>query len=130
MSVTLKNPASNVTIVSSVTQPAMSSTPYAATFQPTVDLFRQKVEREVRRYGAAEALKRWKLVGEYFQTEDWWPGVARAIEELFDQAFEDEHRREEERQKASAVAKFADQMVLAMGANPELNYMLKKGITE
>lgn len=45
-----------------------------------------KVKNDIRLYGPDVALKRWRGVSDYFQTEDWWPSVARKVEDTFEEA--------------------------------------------
>ena len=56
--------------------------------------FRQKVEREIRRYGVDMAMKRWHVICDYLQTEDWWPAVVREVDMVFDKAFDERNLRQ------------------------------------
>ena len=67
------------------------------------DAFRQKVEREIRRYGVDEARKRWSVICDYMQTEDWWPAVARSVEDVFDIAYEERNRCQAEQNNRQAI---------------------------
>lgn len=58
--------------------------------------FRQKVEREIKRYGVEVAMDRWRVMVDYMQTEDWWPAVAREVETVFDEAYEERNRQQTE----------------------------------
>lgn len=58
--------------------------------------FRQKVEREIKRYGVEVAMDRWRVMVDFFQTEDWWPAVAREVETVFDEAYEERNRQQTE----------------------------------
>lgn len=58
--------------------------------------FRQKVEREIKRYGVEVAMDRWRVMVDFFQTENWWPAVAREVETLFDEAYEERNRQQTE----------------------------------
>ena len=46
----------------------------------------EKVKRDIKLFGPEEALRRWRGVSEYFQTEDWWPSVARKVDDVFVEA--------------------------------------------
>ena len=54
------------------------------------------MKREIRRNGLEEAMKLWEKEIGIHHTEDWWPPVARAVEALFDEAYEARARKEEE----------------------------------
>ena len=59
-----------------------------------------KVKREIKRYGVEQALLRWRVMCDYMQTEEWWPYVARKVEEVFDDAFDAlAFRQDAERQR-------------------------------
>lgn len=59
-----------------------------------------KVKREIKRYGVEKALMRWRVMCDYMQTEEWWPYVARKVEDVFDEAFDAlAYRQEAERQR-------------------------------
>ena len=59
-----------------------------------------KVKSDILRYGLEKALERWHVVCDYMQTQDWWPAVARQVEAVFDNAFEERARlQREERQR-------------------------------
>lgn len=62
--------------------------------------FSKKVEREIKRYGVDEAQKRWHVLCDYFQTEDWWPAVAREVEAVFDNFFEEKNQQQAEQNRA------------------------------
>lgn len=62
--------------------------------------FSKKVEREIKRYGVDEAQKRWHVVCDYFQTEDWWPAVAREVEAVFDNYFEEKNQQQAEQSRS------------------------------
>ncbi|MBR4389023.1 MAG: hypothetical protein IKT00_07580 [Prevotella sp.] len=55
--------------------------------------FCEKVKREITRYGVENALTRWRVVCDYLQTECWWPEVARKVELVFDDAFNDRNHQ-------------------------------------
>lgn len=61
--------------------------------------FSKKVEREIKRYGVDEAQKRWHVLCDYFQTEDWWPAVAREVEAVFDNYFEEKNQQQAEQNR-------------------------------
>lgn len=56
----------------------------------------EKVNSEILRYGLDKALDRWHVVCDYMQTQDWWPAVARKVEALFDAAFAERARLQQE----------------------------------
>ncbi len=58
---------------------------------PVAD-FCKKVAREINRYGVDEAMRRWRVVCDYMQTEAWWPMAAEEVETLFDAAYEERNR--------------------------------------
>ena len=60
----------------------------------------RKVERDIKRYGVDEAQRRWHVLCDYFQTEDWWPAVAREVEAVFDNFFEEKNLRQTEANRA------------------------------
>ena len=59
------------------------------------EAFCRKVKREIKRFGVEKALSRWRVMCDYMQTEDWWPFVARKVEAVIDDAFEERDRREQ-----------------------------------
>ena len=65
-----------------------------------------KVKREIMRFGVEQAMSRWRVISEYFQTEDWWPAVARDVEALFDEAYEKRNRLQEERDNRQQSSTF------------------------
>lgn len=62
--------------------------------------FSKKVEREIKRYGVDEAQRRWHVLCDYFQTEDWWPAVAREVEAVFDSFYEEKNQQQAEVNRA------------------------------
>ena len=88
---------------------------------PSVQVaFRQKVEREIRRYGVEEAMKRWRVICDYMQTEDWFPPVVRKVEKVFDSAFDERNRQRAEsasRQAASPIQLTISQQQGDMGTS-------------
>ena len=82
--------------------------------------FRQKVEREIKRYGVDMAMERWRVMCDYMQTEDWWPAVAREVETVFDEAYEERNRQQTElncRRTASPIQLTVNQQQGNMGTN-------------
>ena len=82
--------------------------------------FRQKVEREIKRYGVEVAMDRWRVMVDYMQTEDWWPAVAREVETLFDEAYEERNRQQTElnsRRTATPIQLTVNQQQGNMGTN-------------
>lgn len=62
-----------------------------------------KAKREIERFGVENALTRWRVICDYMHTEDWWPPVARKVEEVFDEAFKERNKqlqKERERQQS------------------------------
>lgn len=82
--------------------------------------FHQKVEREIKRYGVDMAMERWRVMVDFFQTEDWWPAVAREVETVFDEAYEERNRQQTElncRRTASPIQLTVNQQQGNMGTN-------------
>ena len=52
------------------------------------------MKREIRRNGLEEAVEWWNKEISIHHTEDWWPPVARAVEQLIDDAYEARDRKE------------------------------------
>lgn len=52
-----------------------------------------KAKREIERFGVENALTRWRVICDYMHTEDWWPPVARKVEEVFDEAFKERNKQ-------------------------------------
>ena len=80
----------------------------------------QQVEREIKRYGVDVAMERWRVMCDYLQTEDWWPAVAREVEMLFDEAYEERNRQQTElncRQTASPIQLTVNQQQGNMDTN-------------
>lgn len=69
-----------------ITMPSGETDGYVSK-QPLHKLYARKVEREILRYGVDRAMERWRVVCDYMQTESWWPPVACAVEEVFDDAY-------------------------------------------
>ncbi len=55
----------------------------------------KKVKQEIMRYGVIAAMERWRVIGEYMQTEDWWPPVARKVEYVFNKAYKKHNQQQE-----------------------------------
>lgn len=80
---------------------------------PTMHVdFCKKVKREIKRYGVISAMERWRVVGEYMHTEDWWPKVARQVEKVFDKAYEKYNQQQE------AMANRQPAPILQLNNNP------------
>ena len=82
--------------------------------------FHQKVEREIKRHGVDMAMERWRVMCDYMQTEDWWPAVAREVETVFDEAYEERNRQQTElncRRTASPIQLTVNQQQGNMGTN-------------
>lgn len=90
----ITQPTSPVTSTTAAMVQTVTPSPYDSNGGLSVDMLCKKVKRDIRRYGVEEALKRWKCICEYFQTEDWWPPIVRVIEEVFDEAFDEEHKNQ------------------------------------
>ena len=63
----------------------IAHTPDAATLAFIQMVMCDLVRRDIRRFGAEEARRRWLKVSEYYVTEDWWPSVARKVNDVFDE---------------------------------------------
>lgn len=63
---------------------------------PTMQaVFCKKAKQEIMRYGVNTAMERWRVIGEYMQTEDWWPPVARKVENVFNKAYKKHNQQQE-----------------------------------
>lgn len=82
------------------TLPPSDDTTAVVAIQSVIDYFKAHycgaVKREIRRNGLEEAVKMWKQEIGLHHTEDWWPPVARAVEQLIDDAYEARDRKVEE----------------------------------
>lgn len=58
-------------------------------------VFCKKVKQEIMRYGVIASMERWRVIGEYMQTEDWWPPVARKVEKVFNNAYKKYNQQQE-----------------------------------
>ena len=58
-------------------------------------VFCKKVKQEIEWYGVIAAMERWRVIGEYMQTEDWWPPVARMVEKVFNKAYKKHNQQQE-----------------------------------
>ena len=79
--------------------PVVNATAQTPVLPPEETRYCNKVKREIRRYGVDRAMARWRVMCDYMQTEDWWPAVARAVELVFDNAYEERNRILEEDRK-------------------------------
>ena len=82
------------------TLPPSDDTAAVVAIQSVIDYFVAHycgaMKREIRRNGLEEAVEWWNKEISIHHTEDWWPPVARAVEQLIDDAYEARARKEEE----------------------------------
>lgn len=57
----------------------------------------------LRQEGLAKAREQWQVLNDTMSTEDWWPQVARAARQLFDDYAAEQERKQQERLQASAT---------------------------
>ena len=57
----------------------------------------------LRQEGLAKAREQWLVLNDTMSTEDWWPQVARAVRQLFDDYAAEQERKQQERLQASAT---------------------------
>lgn len=57
----------------------------------------------LRQEGLAKAREQWQVLNDTMSTEDWWPQVARAVRQLFDDYAAEQERKQQERLQASAT---------------------------
>lgn len=57
----------------------------------------------LRQEGLAKAREQWLVLNDTMSTEDWWPQVARAARQLFDDYAAEQERKQQERLQASAT---------------------------
>ena len=57
----------------------------------------------LRQEGLAKARDQWLVLNDTMSTEDWWPQVARAARQLFDDYAAEQERKQQERLQASAT---------------------------
>ena len=60
--------------------------PDAATLAFLQKVFCDRVRRDIKRLGPEKALAGWRTICDYMKTYDWWPSVARKVEDVFDEA--------------------------------------------
>ena len=57
----------------------------------------------LRQEGLAKARDQWLVLNDTMSTEDWWPQVARAARQLFDDYAAEQERKQQERLQAGAT---------------------------
>ena len=57
----------------------------------------------LRQEGLAKARDQWLVLNDTMSTEDWWPQVARAARQMFDDYAAEQERKEQERLQAGAT---------------------------
>ena len=57
----------------------------------------------LRQEGLTKAREQWLVLNDTMSTEDWWPQVARAARQLFDDYAAEQERKQQERLQASAT---------------------------
>ena len=57
----------------------------------------------LRQEGMTEAREQWLVLNDTMSTEDWWPQVARAARQLFDDYAAEQERKQQERLQAGAT---------------------------
>lgn len=57
----------------------------------------------LRQEGLAKAREQWQVLNDTMSTEDWWPQVARAARQLFDNYAAEQERKQQERLQAGAT---------------------------
>lgn len=57
----------------------------------------------LRQEGLAKAREQWQVLNDTMSTEDWWPQVARAVRQLFDDYAAEQERKQQERLQAGAT---------------------------
>lgn len=57
----------------------------------------------LRQEGLAKAREQWQVLNDTMSTEDWWPQVARAARQLFDDYAAEQERKQQERLQAGAT---------------------------
>ena len=57
----------------------------------------------LRQEGLAKAREQWLVLNDTMSTEDWWPQVARAVRQLFDDYAAEQERKQQERLQAGAT---------------------------
>ena len=57
----------------------------------------------LRQEGLTKACEQWLVLNDTMSTEDWWPQVARAVRQLFDNYAAEQERQQQERLQAGAT---------------------------
>lgn len=57
----------------------------------------------LRQEGLTKAREQWLVLNDTMSTEDWWPQVARAARQLFDDYAAEQERKQQERLQAGAT---------------------------
>ena len=57
----------------------------------------------LRQEGLAKAREQWLVLNDTMSTEDWWPQVARAARQLFDDYAAEQERKQQERLQTGAT---------------------------
>ena len=57
----------------------------------------------LRQEGLTKAREQWQVLNDTMSTEDWWPQVARAARQLFDDYAAEQERKQQERLQAGAT---------------------------
>ena len=57
----------------------------------------------LRQEGLAKAREQWLVLNDTMSTEDWWPQVARAARQLFDDYAAEQERKQQERLQGGAT---------------------------
>ena len=57
----------------------------------------------LRQEGLTKAREQWLVLNDTMSTEDWWPQVARAVRQLFDDYAAEQERKQQERLQAGAT---------------------------
>lgn len=57
----------------------------------------------LRQEGLAKAREQWLVLNDTMSTEDWWPQVARAVRQLFDDYAAEQERKQQEQLQAGAT---------------------------
>ena len=60
--------------------------PDAATLAFLQKLYCDRVSRDIKRLGPEKTQAAWRVICDYFMIYDWWPSVARKVEDVFDEA--------------------------------------------
>ena len=57
----------------------------------------------LRQEGMTKAREQWLVLNDTMSTEDWWPQVARAVRQLFDDYAAEQERKQQERLQGGAT---------------------------